>query len=97
LPAWSAAAPAHVGPIQPTTPMIAIRSPAASGMGVEICDAPAIIAAAVYAGHRYAPELGLGMEQQEVARHDKLFDSDWPSVEPVLKLSFTRLIEIGSQ
>jgi len=40
------------------------------------CDAPAIIAAAVYAGHRYARELGADMEQSDVVRHDKLFDPD---------------------
>jgi dimethylamine/trimethylamine dehydrogenase len=40
------------------------------------CDAPAIIAAAVYAGHRYARELGTDMEQSEVVRQDKLFDPD---------------------
>ena len=40
------------------------------------CDAPAIIASAVYAGHRYARELGTDMEQSDVARQDKLFDPD---------------------
>jgi dimethylamine/trimethylamine dehydrogenase len=40
------------------------------------CDAPAIIAAAIYAGHRYARELGTDMEQSDVARQDKLFDPD---------------------
>jgi dimethylamine/trimethylamine dehydrogenase len=40
------------------------------------CDAPAIIAAAVYAGHRYARELGTDMEQSAVVRQDKLFDPD---------------------
>jgi len=40
------------------------------------CDAPAIIAAAIYAGHRYARELGSDTEQSEVVRHDKLFDPD---------------------
>jgi dimethylamine/trimethylamine dehydrogenase len=38
------------------------------------CDAPAIIAAAVYAGHRYARELGTDREQSEVVRQDMLFD-----------------------
>jgi len=38
------------------------------------CDAPAIIAAAIYAGHRYARELGTDMEQSDVVRQDKLFD-----------------------
>jgi len=40
------------------------------------CDAPAIIAAAVYAGHRYARELGTDMQQSDVVRQDKLFDPD---------------------
>jgi dimethylamine/trimethylamine dehydrogenase len=40
------------------------------------CDAPAIIAAAVYAGHRYARELGDDMEQSAVIRQDRLFDPD---------------------
>jgi len=40
------------------------------------CDAPAIIAAAVYAGHRYARELGTDMELSAVVRQDKLFDPD---------------------
>jgi len=40
------------------------------------CDAPAIIAAAVYAGHRYARELGTDTEQSDVVRQDKLFDPD---------------------
>ena len=40
------------------------------------CDAPAIIAAAVYAGHRYARELGTDMEQSDIVRQDKLLDPD---------------------
>jgi len=40
------------------------------------CDAPAIIAAAIYAGHRYARELGTDLEQCDVVRQDKLFDPD---------------------
>jgi dimethylamine/trimethylamine dehydrogenase len=40
------------------------------------CDAPAIIAAAIYAGHRYARELGTDMEHSDVVRQDKLFDPD---------------------
>jgi len=40
------------------------------------CDAPAIIAAAIYAGHRYARELGTDREQSAVTRQDKLFDPD---------------------
>jgi len=38
------------------------------------CDAPAIIAAAVYAGHRYARELGTGKAPAGVVRQDRLFD-----------------------
>jgi len=38
------------------------------------CDAPAIIASAVYAGHRYARELGTDPELRHVTRQDKLFD-----------------------
>ena len=38
------------------------------------CDAPAIIAAAVYAGHRYARELGTNLERSDVIRQDRLFD-----------------------
>ena len=40
------------------------------------CDAPAIIAAAVYAGHRYARELETDVAETGDVRHDKLFDSD---------------------
>jgi dimethylamine/trimethylamine dehydrogenase len=40
------------------------------------CDAPAIIAAAVYAGHRYARELGTDMEHADAVRQDKLFVPD---------------------
>jgi dimethylamine/trimethylamine dehydrogenase len=40
------------------------------------CDAPAIIAAAVYAGHRYARELGADIEDSAIVRQDKLFDPD---------------------
>jgi len=40
------------------------------------CDAPAIIAAAVYAGHRYARELESDTEQSHLVRQDKLFDPD---------------------
>jgi dimethylamine/trimethylamine dehydrogenase len=40
------------------------------------CDAPAIIAAAIYAGHRYARELGTDLEQIDVVRQDKLYDPD---------------------
>ncbi|MCZ6618856.1 MAG: FAD-dependent oxidoreductase [Gammaproteobacteria bacterium] len=39
------------------------------------CDAPAIIAAAIYAGHRYARELETDKkEQSDVIRQDRLFD-----------------------
>jgi len=40
------------------------------------CDAPAIIAAAIYAGHRYARELGTDRGQSDVVRQDRLFDPD---------------------
>jgi len=40
------------------------------------CDAPAIIAAAVYAGHRYARELETDVAEMVDVRHDKLFDPD---------------------
>lgn len=40
------------------------------------CDAPAIIAAAVYAGHRYARELGTDPMQDVAIRQDRLFDLD---------------------
>jgi dimethylamine/trimethylamine dehydrogenase len=40
------------------------------------CDAPAIIAAAVYAGHRYARELGADGVRSDVGRQDKLFVPD---------------------
>jgi dimethylamine/trimethylamine dehydrogenase len=40
------------------------------------CDAPAIIAAAVYAGHRYARELGSDPMQDVAIRQDRLFDLD---------------------
>jgi len=40
------------------------------------CDAPAIIAAAVYAGHRYARELETDVAQSVDVRQDKLFDPD---------------------
>jgi dimethylamine/trimethylamine dehydrogenase len=40
------------------------------------CDAPAIIAAAVYAGHRYARELGTDGVHIDYGRQDKLFVPD---------------------
>jgi dimethylamine/trimethylamine dehydrogenase len=40
------------------------------------CDAPAIIAAAVYAGHKYARELGTDSSQETAVRQDRLFDQD---------------------
>jgi len=40
------------------------------------CDAPAIIAAAVYAGHRYARELETDVTASLDVRHDKPFDPD---------------------
>ena len=40
------------------------------------CDAPAIIAAAVYAGHRYARELEADGIHSDVGRQDKIFVPD---------------------
>jgi dimethylamine/trimethylamine dehydrogenase len=40
------------------------------------CDAPAIIAAAVYAGHRYARELGTDGVHSDAGRQDKMFVPD---------------------
>ena len=40
------------------------------------CNAPAIIAAAVYAGHRYARELGPDGVRSDVGRQDKVFVPD---------------------
>ena len=40
------------------------------------CDAPAIIAAAVYAGHRYARELDVDPQQRGVVPQDRLFDTE---------------------
>jgi len=40
------------------------------------CDAPAIIAAAVYAGHRYARELETNVASPVDVRYDKLFDKE---------------------
>ena len=51
-------------------------APAATLNKIGDCDAPAIIAAAIYAGHRYARELGTDMERSDVVRQDKLFDPD---------------------
>lgn len=42
------------------------------------CDAPAIIAAAVYAGHRYARELDAPVDPDEPLRHDRLDVGDTP-------------------
>jgi dimethylamine/trimethylamine dehydrogenase len=38
------------------------------------CEAPAIIAAAVYAGHRYARELDAPAEVHARIPHDRVFD-----------------------
>ena len=40
------------------------------------CDAPAIIASAVYAGHRYARELEADGVHSDVGRQDKVFVPD---------------------
>jgi dimethylamine/trimethylamine dehydrogenase len=50
--------------------------PAATLKKIGDCDAPAIIAAAVYAGHRYARELDADPELSHVTRQDRLFDPD---------------------
>ena len=47
------------------------------------CEAPAIIAAAVYAGHRYAEELDAAVDPDEPLRHDR------PLVGAVLPASLT--------
>ncbi len=41
------------------------------------CDAPAIIAAAIYAGHRYARELDTDVPPSEEIRQDKVFGPGW--------------------
>lgn len=38
------------------------------------CDAPAIIAAAVFAGHRYARELDMPDDDRAQVPHDRVFD-----------------------
>jgi dimethylamine/trimethylamine dehydrogenase len=38
------------------------------------CEAPAIIAAAVYAGHRYARELDTPESDRARVPHDRVFD-----------------------
>ncbi len=40
------------------------------------CDAPAIIASAVYAGHRYARELETEVVDPVDVRYDRLFDKE---------------------
>jgi dimethylamine/trimethylamine dehydrogenase len=42
------------------------------------CDAPAIIAAAVYAGHRYARELDAPIDPDEPLRHDRVDVGETP-------------------
>ena len=37
------------------------------------CEAPAIIAAAVYSGHRYARELDTDVDLDNPLRHDRVF------------------------
>jgi dimethylamine/trimethylamine dehydrogenase len=37
------------------------------------CDAPSIIAGAVFAGHRYARELGAAIDQDNPLKHDRVF------------------------
>jgi dimethylamine/trimethylamine dehydrogenase len=38
------------------------------------CEAPAIIAAAVYSGHRYARELDMSESDRAQVPHDRVFD-----------------------
>jgi dimethylamine/trimethylamine dehydrogenase len=45
------------------------------------CDAPAIIAAAVYAGHRYAQDLDAELDHDEPMRHDRV-DVGWDRAAP---------------
>jgi len=42
-----------------------------SAVGSSIAEAPAIIAAAVHAGHRYATELDTMVDNDEPLRHDR--------------------------
>jgi dimethylamine/trimethylamine dehydrogenase len=51
------------------------NDPAPTVQKIGDCDAPAIIASAVYAGHKYARELGRDMDR-EVVRQDRLYDPD---------------------
>ena len=49
-------------------------SPVPTRSKIGDCDAPAIIAAAVYAGHRYARELEADVNKDDAVRQDRLFD-----------------------
>ena len=40
------------------------------------CEAPAIIAAAVYSGHRYARELDCEIDRDNPLKHDRVFFED---------------------
>jgi dimethylamine/trimethylamine dehydrogenase len=40
------------------------------------CDAPAIIAAAIYAGHKYARELEETIDYDNPFKHDRVFFED---------------------
>jgi dimethylamine/trimethylamine dehydrogenase len=42
------------------------------------CEAPAIVAAAVYAGHRYARELGETVDIDEPLKHDRVDVGETP-------------------
>ena len=42
------------------------------------CDAPSIIAGAVYAGHKYARELGMPIDQDDPIRHDRIDVGETP-------------------
>ncbi|HIG42021.1 MAG TPA: NADH:flavin oxidoreductase [Gammaproteobacteria bacterium] len=59
--------------------MVSAHSPSSSTPSLSKigdCDAPAIIASAIYAGHRYARELETDIEHSDIVRQDKLFDPD---------------------
>jgi dimethylamine/trimethylamine dehydrogenase len=53
-----------------------LTTPAPTLKKIGDCDAPAIIASAIYAGHRYARELETDTERSTLVRQDKLFDPD---------------------
>jgi dimethylamine/trimethylamine dehydrogenase len=54
------------------------------------CEAPAIIAAAVYAGHRYAAELGVAVDPDDPLRHDRPVVGAVLPTSPAASRHFTR-------